>query len=252
MMKDHEKDYSVKESFEQFEESRRLFHKGDQLHYENNKSEAVTKYREAMRATVEDGFYYHLAQGQIYKIYGQMEDALTEFEIASSINDDIPEVHVNLGLTYRKISGLMKKYNMLDRAQELITESLASFDRALAINPHEASIYATMAMTYLKIGKSSLPNAEACAQKALQLDPDDYDGHNVLAQVRQRQGDISSARSLALRAISLKPNRPFAYGLMGTRGSAQTEPLEPKPAMAIDWLQKALERDPGNSFMMDP
>src|ERR687889_543123 len=93
------------ETPQEHEKSRQLFYEADAFNYTNKSAEAEKKYREAMDATGDYGVYYHLAQGQIYILRDNLDYALTEFEIASTINDQIDSVHINLGLTYRKIAG---------------------------------------------------------------------------------------------------------------------------------------------------
>jgi hypothetical protein len=83
------------ETPEEHEISRRLFYEADALNYTNKSAEAEKKYREGMDATGDWGVYYHLAQGQIYILRDNLEYALTEFEVASTINDQIDSVHIS-------------------------------------------------------------------------------------------------------------------------------------------------------------
>ncbi len=49
---------------------------------------------------------------------------MTEFEIASDINDRIDSVFVNLGLTYRKMAGRLRSLNFTEKADEMFRESI--------------------------------------------------------------------------------------------------------------------------------
>src|SRR5689334_6096384 len=116
-----------KESPEEFSQSSALFREADRIRYEErNQILAESKYREAMDATGDYGVHYHLAQGQIYSMHGNLEYALTEFEIAANLNEELPTenqvtaVFINLGLTYRKLSGRYKSLNLIDKANEMI------------------------------------------------------------------------------------------------------------------------------------
>lgn len=237
-----------RETPEEYERSRRLFVEADTLNYTNLRDEAEKAYRAAMDATGEYGVFFHLAQGQIYVLHANLEYALTEFEIASAIDDSIEFVHINLGLTYRKLAGRLRSTNALDKADEMMAESIASLERATEVSPESPGAWSTKAMTYLATGDARLTDAEGCTKQALSLDPNSYSALTSLAQIRQLHGQREEARELALQAIALKPNNFFAYSLLGARkGSAA---LEPKPRKALAWLQMAAERYPDNTFVL--
>jgi len=237
------------ETPEEYQLSRRYFLEADALNYTNKSKEAERAYRGCMDATGEYGVFYHLAQGQIYVLHDNLEYALTEFEIASQINDQIDFVHINLGLTYRKMAGRLRSANKTDKASAMMNESLDAHERAVQLNPDNSGAWSTMAMVCMAMGKSRLQDADNCSQKALDLDPKNYSALTTLAKIRQQQGRKEEARTLAVQAIALNPDDPFAYGLFGARRAGETEPFEPKPNNAISWLQKALDRDPGNAFV---
>lgn len=243
MIPEIENVFEEQETLAQFEKSRQFFHEADLLKFDNYHVEAERKYREAMDATIDNGVYFHLAQGQIHEIHKNIEDALTEFEIASNINSNLLDVQINLGLIYRKLSSHLRSFNRNEEASRMMEESLAAFQRALAIDANSIDIHKTLAMTYLKINNNV--EAEKCARKTLSIDPDSYLGLNVLAQIEKAKGqpeNLAQARKLLLRAIELKPNHDFAYSLMGS--------LETKPAKALEWYDKALFLQPKNDYVL--
>lgn len=237
-----------RETIEENERSRMLFVAADTLNYTNKPLDAEAAYRAAMDATDDYGVYYHLAQGQIYALHDNLEYALTEFEIASQINDNIDSVHINLGLTYRKLAGRWNSRNAREKAQEMMAESIASLERATEVSPDNPGAWSTKSMTYLAMGNASLKDAEDCTNRALSLDPNSYSALTNLARIRQQQGSIPEARELAHQAIALAPDNPFAYSLLGGRKGKDS--LEPKPIKALEWLQKALEREPDNTYVL--
>lgn len=237
------------ETPKEFEGSRKLYLAGNILNFDYNKlEEAEQKYREAMQKTSDYGVYYHLAQGQIYILNGKLDDGLTEFEIASEINTKIEDVHINLGLTYRKLSGRYRSFGMSERAEQMTQESITAFKRALDINPNNPVVYSTMAMTFSSMG--DMKSAEACAKKTLEYDPENYIAYTSLAQVSRTKGEIEEAKKLALKAIEINPHQHFAYSFLGARKNKNLPPLEPKPKIAIEWLYKALERAPKDRFVI--
>ena len=240
----------IQESPEAFEMSSRLFYAADKLRYEEqNETVAEKTYRDAMAATTTHGVFYHLAQGQIYSMRQNIEYALTEFEIAAEINDQIDSVFVNLGLTYRKLAGHLRSLNLNEKAAEMMQESVASLRRALEINPENAGAWSALAITYLKMGHKYQRDAENCVDSARSLDQKSYMALTALTNLRRQQGRKEEARQHALEAIALRPDHPDAYGLLGAREST-TWRLEEKPKNSITWLEKALERQPHNSYLL--
>jgi tetratricopeptide (TPR) repeat protein len=234
------------ESPQEFDKSSELFYEADRLRYlGSNEVAAEKKYREAMEATGSYGVFYHLAQGQIYSMLGNIEYALTEFEIASEINDQIDSVFIDLGLTYRKIAGRLRSFNLNDKADAMIKESVDALNRAIGINPNNAGAWSALATTYLKMGKEYLDKAGTCITRARELDPQSYLALTNLANLRQRQGNKKEARQYALAAIEMRPNLAFAYGTIG-----RIEYIEHRFKEAIDWFEKAITIEPNNSYLL--
>ena len=126
----------------------------DRLRYKDRQeSDAEMKYREVMQATGNYGVFYHLAQGQIYSMRGNLDDALTEFEIASEINEQsdienqVISVYINLGLTYRKLSGRYYNLNLTDEAKRMAEESLEVLKQAFTIAPNDTGVLNALAKT---------------------------------------------------------------------------------------------------------
>lgn len=246
-----------KESAKEFESSSALFLAADNLRYkERLYAEAENKYREAMEATGSYGVYYHLAQGQIYSMRGNLDYALTEFEIAAEINEQLPlenqavAVFINLALTYRKLSGRYSSLNLSEKAEEMLKESIGASERALEIAPSDIGALNALAKTYLKVGKKYLDAAEELVEKAYNLDPQSYEALCGLAQVRRSQERKEEAKQFAQSAIKLRPNQPFAYGILGGLRDNKKERLENSPKIAIEWLEKGLALEPDNSFTL--
>ena len=238
------------ETPEAFQKSAQLFFAADKLRYQGqDESAAERAYREAMAATTTSGVFYHLAQGQIYAMRRNIEYALTEFEIASEINDQLDCVFINLGLTYRKLAGHLRSLNLTEKAAEMTQESLAALNRAVEINQENAGAWSALAMTYVKMGNAHYDDADRCVARARALDSDSYLALTTLASLRRFQGKKEEARQLALEAIALRPQLADAYGILGARDN-KTRQLEDKPRNSMRWLEQALERQPNNSYLL--
>lgn len=239
------------ETAQEFEKSSLLFFEADKFRYvDHDDAEAEKKYREAMDATGDYGVFYHLAQGQIYSMRGNIEYALTEFEIASEISDQIEAVFINLGLTYRKIAGRLRSFNFTEKAAEMTEESIAALHRALEINPSSSGAWSSLAITYINMGRDHYSQAELCISRAKEIDPQSYQALSTLANLRRLQGKKEEARQLALDAVSMRPDDAFIYGVLGARKDRGTEPLESKAQHSIAWLEKGLAREPNNTYLL--
>ena len=78
---------------------------------------------------------------------GNIEYALTEFEIASEINSQVPSVFINLGLTYRQMAGRLRSHHLTKKADEMIQESIAVLRRVSESHPDNVDAWSALAMT---------------------------------------------------------------------------------------------------------
>jgi len=85
------------------------------------------------------------------------DKALEEYKRAAEISPDVPEFHAGMG------HSLLNIY--MDRARD----SIASFQKALEIDPNNVSALEGLGFVYASIGKKD--QAEAIHQQLLQLDP---------------------------------------------------------------------------------
>ncbi|MGD0207503.1 MAG: tetratricopeptide repeat protein [Verrucomicrobiota bacterium] len=232
----------------EFERSSQLFYEAERLRCSlEDATTTEQKFREAMDATGSYGVFYHLAQGRIYSLHGNIEYALTEFEIASEINNQIPAVFINLGLVYRQMAGRLRSRNIIDKADEMTQESIAVLRRILERHPENVDAWSALAMTYSKMGRDYLVDAENCVNRARELDPTNYEALTTLATLRSRT-DKAAARKHALDAIALRPRSAFPYSILGKRD--QSSRLEDSPKDAIVWLEKGLALRPNDHFLL--
>jgi tetratricopeptide (TPR) repeat protein len=236
------------ESPHEFKLSSQLFYEADSLrHSLENTTAAEQKFREAMDATGSYGVFYHLAQGKIYSMRGNIEYALTEFEIASEINSHIPSVFINLGITYRQMAGRLRSHHLTKKADEMIQESIAVLRRVSESHPDNVDAWSALAMTFSKMGKDHLRDAEDCLDRARKLDPTNYEALTTLATLQART-DKAAARQHALEAIAQRPNGYYPYSILGSRDQASR--LEASPKDAIVWLEKGLTLRPSDPFLL--
>jgi tetratricopeptide (TPR) repeat protein len=71
-------------------------------------------------------------------------------------------------------------------------EAIAPLQKSIWLNPYFSGPYIVLGKVYLK--KSDLANAETMLRRALQMDPNNYSGHHLLAQVLQQADRADEAK----------------------------------------------------------
>jgi tetratricopeptide (TPR) repeat protein len=89
-------------------------------------------------------------------------------------------------------------------------EALGAFDKALAINPHAAEVYAAKGKAALD--KFEVSDAEQFAQRALQINPSFSRALRLRADIRLLAGDITSARRDLETARRVNPHDESTLG----------------------------------------
>ena len=142
---------------------------------------------------------------------------------------------------------LLGKQRMELRSRQALTESLAYFEAAIAVDPEYASAYLGLADANLLLNygghmplDEALSKARPAIEKAIDLDPRFGAAYASLGLMRSLQADVPGAESALTRAIALDPNDAKAYHWYGDllifgRGD---------PGAAIPVLQKARQLDP--------
>ena len=128
-------------------------------------------------------------------------------------------------------------------------------ERAVALDASFASAYVALSVTYHVQGailaarplQECISLARSCAEKAVELDPNDADALALLARSKGIEGDHNEAYEAVLPAIALNPNSTQAIAALGAATLWGGRPSE-----ARDVLLKALRlnpRDPLNATL---
>jgi TolB-like protein len=122
----------------------------------------------------------------------------------------------------------------------------ALFAQAIAVDPAYAPAYADLADIYRSLVGSSiydpkefLPKAEEAARKAIELDPDNADGHFTLANLETNGWQWAAAERDFKRALELEPNLALAH-----RWYANYLALVGRHDEALAEIRRARELDP--------
>ncbi len=105
------------------------------------------------------------------------------------------------------------------------TDVIDRLKRAVAIDPAYAQAWALLAKTYARLASPAFVSGDSvheyrrqslvAARRAAELNPSLYDAHVALALAYRENGQYSSWRAEAQRAIALNPRQSEAYALLG-------------------------------------
>jgi TolB-like protein/Flp pilus assembly protein TadD len=189
----------------------------------------------------------------------ELRDALTlESELAQAIADKI-EVTVT-GQEHQRLiasravapevyESYLKGRFVLEQGNGKagFEESIGDFNAAIRQDPTFALAYLGLAQAYTALGTvfggsspaETRPRVIAAAQRALALDPELAEAHNVLANVLQEEWDWAGAEAEYKRALELAPNDASAYA-----GYALWLSCEGRTDEAVTWIRRARQLDP--------
>jgi serine/threonine-protein kinase len=112
-----------------------------------------------------DGAYMNLGNLEYYR--GRYRESVKAFEEAARIGPAKPLNWANLGDAYRWAPDLRP------RSLEAYRKAIALGQQQLAINPRDAGLHATLALSYAKSGE--LPAARRHMERALEIEPNNPD-----------------------------------------------------------------------------
>ena len=130
---------------------------------------------------------------------GWLEQAAANCNKAVEIDDRLPAVHVTLG-----------HLNLTRAKMDL---ALQEFQKALNINPRDASAVSGLARVYERMDHPA--EAEANYKRAIALRADYWDGYTALGNFYDRQNRPKDAIAQYRRVIELTPDNPAVYSNLG-------------------------------------
>lgn len=118
-----------------------------------------------------------IARGKLYFDLNATDLALADFEAAKEIDRSNPDVMFGLGKAYALLGGPQ--------------QAIKPLTYYLEANPESAEAYRLRAQANVGIGKNDKANEDI--EKALSLDPDDYENYFALATIRLREEKYKEA-----------------------------------------------------------
>jgi len=157
---------------------------------------------------------FHLILGKAYLYRRQLNEALSELNLASSADPNLPFVHLNLGIVHMRLN------------QNELAE--AEFLKGVAIEPELADNYEQLGILSLHLQREA--DAERYLKEAIRRDSRMPTSHFVLAKIylqqqrfQQALGEIDSALRLAPDSQSVHYLRGRILMRLGRREEADAE-----------------------------
>ncbi len=171
--------------------------------------------------------------GEAYRLKNRLDqnpnwlaEAQANCKKAAEIDDQVPAVHVTLA----RIHDMMGQHDL----------ALQEFQRALVINPRDATALDGLARSYEDSGR--IADAEAAFQKAAALRSDSWDAYNQLGNFYDRQSKFPQAVQQYRHALELTPDNAQVYANLGATYLNSGDPKSQADAERA--LKKSIELSP--------
>jgi tetratricopeptide (TPR) repeat protein len=116
-------------------------------------------------------------------------------------------------------------------------EAMAHFERALRIEPNQASVHSSLGVFFLEMGRVS--ESLAHLQKALEIEPNFADAHYNLGNTYLQMGQANEAISHYNRALEINPNDTEALNNMAWTLATWPDALTRDGAKAVELAERA-------------
>ena len=161
------------------------------------------------------------------------QKALRAARQAQALNDNLPEVHFNLGSIYtdtgrtaEAIAELQRALQLAPNSDEVLrrlgtaylkagrqTEAIAAYTKATEVNPYLWTNFNSLGSAYFVVGENE--RALAAFQRITELEPRRAEGWEGVGSVYFRLGRWSESLTTFQKAIDLQPKAVF-YSNLGT------------------------------------
>ena len=207
-------------------EAQRVRQMGDMLATRGRVEEAVTHYERALSLDPDD-VPAHNNLGLMLSKLGRLNEAVTHYEHALSLSPDDAPAHYNLGNLFKM--------------QGRIDEAIAHYERVLSLAPENTAAHNNMGLALAAQGR--IDEAIVHYERALSLNPDNALAHNNMGMALAAQDRTDEAIVHYERALSLNPNDSMAHNNLANAFRAQD-----RIDRAIIHYEHALSLNPDNAL----
>jgi tetratricopeptide (TPR) repeat protein len=131
----------------------------------------------------------HLLTGQAHLRAAEYQSAVTEFEAAAKLKDELPRLHFSLGVAYLRAGRN--------------AEAARAFARELSALPQD--FWTLYYLAYLDEAEGKLEIARARLQTALKVEPQSAEANALLGKILLRQGQAAAAVAPLETAVAQTP-----------------------------------------------
>ena len=142
----------------------------------------------------------HVKRGEAYLKESKFQEAALEFRNAVQIDDNLAAAHWGLAQAYE---GLQRFPEMLDELRKTVALDKSNLDARLKLGNYY--------VTWSKGRPELLNEAERLANEALERDPNNIEGHILIASILFARGEKDKALAELNKAIQLNPSRVESY-----------------------------------------
>ncbi len=167
-------------------------------------------------------FQYDVTREELASVRDKIQHKIFDLlSVSASGKSHLPDITAQGGTTDPDAydAYLRAGYHLSQQTPDSIRLALQEYGEAIARDPNFAKAYAHRARTYIFLGEHNLiphpesfREADAAANKALQLDPSSAEAHSVLGLVYSlRDWNLKAGESESRKAIQLDPHQPLYH-----------------------------------------
>jgi tetratricopeptide (TPR) repeat protein len=138
---------------------------------------------------------------------------------------------------------LLYSFALLALNADLIDDAMPAIKRAIELRPEESSYYFVLGITWLRLKKPDLQEAEQAFRQFLKSRPDDSQGQINLGYVLLKQKRYAEARNLLERSTEKENATPESYYYLGLIAQEQNEDNR-----AVELFEKAIQLLPTYAY----
>jgi Tfp pilus assembly protein PilF len=166
---------------------------------------------------------------QIYQARGDTKNVALYLGRAKSALSDSPD--------------LLYRFALAALNSNLIDDAMTAIKKAVELRPEEPSYYFVLGVTWLRIKKPDLQEAEQAFRQFLKSRPDDSQGQLNLGYVLLKQKKYNEARDLLERSIQKETGMPESFYYLGLIAQEQNEDNR-----AVELFEKAIQLLPSYAY----
>jgi Flp pilus assembly protein TadD len=177
---------------------------------------------------------------------GNNADALIGLARISQVRGDAKNAALYLGRAKAALTDspdLLYSFALLALNADLIDDAMLAVKRAVELKPEEPSYYFVLGITWLRLQKPDLQEAEQAFRQFLKSRPDDSQGQINLGYVLLKQKKYAEAGDLLERSIQKETNTPESFYYLGLIAQEQNEDNH-----AVELFEKAIQLLPTYAY----